>query len=176
MNRRDLYRFGTLALGGLVTLALAVPGVAYLFDPILRKKKGQEQDYEELTTVSRLKVGVPEVFPIIEERLDAWVKYPREPVGSVWLVRQPPGTKPEVLAFSAECPHLGCAVNLSADRQSFFCPCHTSNFHFDGTRINTIPPRGMDKLDVRLSNDTDPKVAVRFQRFRVQSTESIPLV
>lgn len=176
MNRRDFYRFGTLALGGLATLVLAVPGAAYLLNPILGRKNGQDEEYEELTTLSRLKVGVPEVFPIIKERQDAWVRYPREPIGSVWLIRQAPGTEPPVLALSAECPHLGCAVNLSADRKNFLCPCHTSSFQFDGSRINTIPPRSMDKLEVRLSKDADPKVAVRFQRFRAQATESIPLV
>ena len=175
MNRRDFYRYGTLALGGLVTLALAVPGVAYLLDPIL-KKKGPEGDFEELTSLSRLQVGVPEVFPIIEERQDAWVKYPPEPVGSVWLIRQPDGSKEPVLALSAECPHLGCAVNLSGDRKSFFCPCHTSSFKFGGDPINQIPPRGMDSLEVRLSNDPDPKVLVKFERFRPQIKEKKPLV
>lgn len=176
MNRRDFYRFGTLTLGGLVSLALAVPGVAYLLDPILGKKKEQEGGFEELTTLSRLKVGVPEVFPIIEERQDAWVKYPREPVGSVWLIRQPAGAKQEVLAFSSECPHLGCAVNLSGDRQSFFCPCHTSSFKFDGTPLNEVPPRSMDSLDVELTKDADPKVRVKYERFRPQIKEKKPLV
>jgi menaquinol-cytochrome c reductase iron-sulfur subunit len=33
----------------------------------------------------------------------------------------------------------------------------------------------MDRLDVRLSTDPDPEVSVRFQRFRTQSEEKIPL-
>ena len=37
MNRRDFYRLGTIALGNLVALVLAVPGVAYLLDPLRRK-------------------------------------------------------------------------------------------------------------------------------------------
>ncbi len=175
MNRRDFYRFGTLALGGLVSLALAVPGVAYILDPIL-KKKGREGDYQELTSLSRLQVGVPEVFPIIEERQDAWVKYPPEPVGAVWLIRQPAGSTEEVLALSAECPHLGCAVNLSSDRKSFFCPCHTSSFKFNGNPINQIPPRAMDSLKVDVTKDSDPKVRVKFERFRPQIKEKKPLV
>ena len=68
------------------------------------------------------------------------MKYPREPVGSVWLIRQPDGAKPEVVAFTAECPHLGCAVNLAADGKSFLCPCHTSAFTFDGQAAERDPP------------------------------------
>ena len=67
-------------------------------------------------------MGVPRSFAIIKDRTDAWVKYPSEPVGSVWLVRQPAGAKPEVIAFTAECPHLGCAINLSDGRQGVSLP------------------------------------------------------
>ena len=33
-NRRDLYRLGALALGNLFALALAVPGLKYLLNPL----------------------------------------------------------------------------------------------------------------------------------------------
>ena len=91
------------------------------------------------------------------------MKYPSEPVGSVWLIRQPAGAKPEVIAFTAECPHLGCAINLAADGKSFLCPCHTSAFDFEGKPQNQVPPRPMDRLDVELTADPDPKVRVKFQ-------------
>ena len=106
-------------------------------------------------------------------RLD---QVPREPVGSVWLIRQPPGTTPEVIAVTAECPHLGCAIGPSADGKSFLCPCHTSNFNLKGKPKNTIPPRPMDALEVELSTDPDPEVRVKFQRFRAQEKEKTPLV
>ncbi len=103
------------------------------------------------------------------------MKYPREPVGSVWLVRQPAGAKPEVVAFTAECPHLGCAVNLSGDGKSFHCPCHTSKFDLRGKPENRVPPRGMDTLDVELTPGDDPEVRVKLRRFRTQEKEKIPL-
>lgn len=175
MNRRDFYRFGTVALGGLIGLALTVPGVAYVLDPLFKKKK-LDSAFEPLTNLSQLKVGVPQSFPIVEERQDAWVKYPREPIGSVWLVRQKEGAKNPVVAFTSECPHLGCAVNLSADGQFFFCPCHTSSFDFSGAPKNAVPPRPMDALQVELSKDADPQVSVKFERFRPQLKEQTPLV
>jgi menaquinol-cytochrome c reductase iron-sulfur subunit len=173
MNRRDFYRYGTVALGALGALVLAVPGVAYVIDPIRRRSK--QGGFEKLTNLSALAVGEPRSFELIGEKQDAWVKYPREPVGSVWLVRQPEGAKPAVIAFTAECPHLGCAVNLSADRKSFLCPCHTSRFDFTGRPENRVPPRGMDTLEVELSGDADPEVRVRFRRFRTQEKEKISL-
>ena len=173
MNRRDLYRYGSLALGALAALVPAVPGMAYLLDPLAKRSK--QGNFQRVGKLSELKVGEPLSVAINEERQDAWVKYPREPIGSVWLIRQPEGAKTKVVAFTTECPHLGCAVNLSPNGKSFDCPCHTSKFDFTGKPLNSVPPRPMDKLEVELSNDPDPVIRVRFQRFRAQEKEQIPL-
>jgi menaquinol-cytochrome c reductase iron-sulfur subunit len=175
MIRRDFYRFATMGLGTLIGLVLAVPGVAYIVSP-LRRKSTEKESFETLTRLSQLTVGVPRSFAVIEDRRDAWVRYPREPVGSVWLIRQPDGAVSPVIAFTSECPHLGCAVNLSADLKGFLCPCHTSAFDLDGKPKNNVPPRPMDRLDVEIAAGDDPEVRVKFQRFRTQSEERIPLV
>ena len=176
MTRRDFYRYGSIVLTGLVKLAVAVPAVAFLVSPLRKKDPGAGDDtFETLTSLGQLTVGVPRSFAIIRDRTDAWVKYPREPAGSVWLVRQPAGSKPEVIAYSAECPHLGCAINLGEGGKSFLCPCHTSAFDFEGRPQNHVPPRPMDRLDVELTADPDPKVRVKFQRFRTLAEERIPL-
>jgi Rieske Fe-S protein len=176
MTRRDLYRHGSMVLGGLVKLAVAVPAVAFLISPLRRRGPGGGEDaFETLTSLSQLVIGVPRSFAIIRDRTDAWVKYPNEPAGSVWLIRQPAGAKPEVIAYTAECTHLGCAINLSADSKTFLCPCHTSSFDLEGRPLNQVPPRPMDRLDVELTADPDPKVRIKFQRFRALAQERIPL-
>lgn len=172
--RREFCRYGTVALGTLMGLALGVPGVAYLLDPLGKKSKVGAA--RRLARLGELTPGVPKSFPVVEERQDAWVKYPREPVGSVWLVRQPEGAETPVVAFSAECPHLGCAINLNADGRSFLCPCHTSAFTLEGEPLNQVPPRGMDRLEVELSGGDDPEILVRFERFQTQIEEPKPLV
>jgi menaquinol-cytochrome c reductase iron-sulfur subunit len=171
--RRDFLGLVTAALGGLLTATLAIPGVAYLLSPLRRKER--EGAFHDLTRLSQLEVGVPRSFAIVDEHQDSWVRYPREPVGSVWLVRQPAGSDPPVIAFQSECPHLGCAINLRADRSGFLCPCHTSAFTLDGAPTNRVPPRPMDRLEIQLSPGGDPEVRVRFQRFRTANEEKIPL-
>jgi Rieske Fe-S protein len=176
MTRRDFHRYGTIVLGGLIKLVIAVPTVAFLASPLRKKNQASgESSFETLTTLNQLVVGVPRSFRIIKDKIDAWVKYPSEPVGSVWLVRQPAGSQPEVIAYTSECPHLGCAINLSADGKNFLCPCHTSAFNLEGKPENQVPPRPMDRLDVEVTTGPDPDVRVKFERFQTLAAERIPL-
>jgi Rieske Fe-S protein len=177
MTRRDFYRYGSIIFSGLVKVAVAVPAIAFLASPLRKKVAGTNEDtFETLTSLDQLTVGVPRLFAIIRDRTDAWVKYPSEPAGSVWLIRQPASAKPEVIAYTSECPHLGCAISLAEGGKSFMCPCHTSSFDFEGKPQNQVPPRPMDRLDVELTSDSSPKVRVKFQRFRTLAEERIPLV
>ncbi len=176
MTRRDFHRVGSLVLGGLIKLTVAVPALAFVLSPLRKKSQGSgDEAFTTLASLSELTAGSPRSFAIIEDRTDAWVKYPAEPVSSVWLVRQPEGSKPEVVAFASECPHLGCAISLGAGGKNFLCPCHTSSFDFEGRPQNQVPPRPMDRLSVELTSDPDPKIRVKFQKFRTLAEESIPL-
>jgi menaquinol-cytochrome c reductase iron-sulfur subunit len=169
-----MYRLGAVALGNLFGLALLIPGLRYLLDPLGRAAGSGE--FRPLTTLDQLKVGEPRSFAVLATRRDAWVKYPKEPVGSVWLIRQGPDAKEPVLALSSECPHLSCPVNLGGDGKSFLCPCHNSTFAVDGERTNNVAARGMDRLEVKLAGAGDSaEVLVKFQRFQPQIAEKKPL-
>lgn len=178
-SRRSFYKIASIALGSVIGAVLSIPGVAFILSPILKTKAAGEDSeasdgFQPLTKMSDLEDGIPRVFPVVGKTKDAWVQYPEEPIGSVWLVRN----GKEVKAFSAECPHLGCAVSLGPDGNSFFCPCHTSTFKFDGEAINKVPPRGLDSLEVKMSpspSGEDPEVRVKFQRFRTAIPEKTPL-
>lgn len=176
MNRRHWFQFGAVAIGGLIGLVLAVPGVAYLLSPLLKRRE-DVSEFRALTKLGDLEVGQPRSFSIIEEQRDAWVSYPATPIGTVWLVRQPEGSPDPVIALSAECPHLACKIKQSGDGKGFVCPCHASNFELDGSRVNRISPRGMDALEVEPINPDDPEaeIRVKFARFRIGTEEKIPL-
>ena len=176
-KRRDFfYALGTFGLGGLVGAILAVPGVRYLLNPLAGGS--DPGGFRPLGRLSELKVLVPKLVPILGEKRDAWVKHPREPIGAVWLVRQPEGSKEPVIALTAQCPHAGCPVGLADGARKFHCSCHNSRFAIDGARENEVSPRGMDRLAVELAGATkdDAEVRVKFERFYLGTTEKIPLV
>ncbi|MFM1800681.1 MAG: hypothetical protein RJA81_33 [Planctomycetota bacterium] len=177
-SRRSFHKIASVVLGSVIGAVLTVPGVAFILSPILKTKESSDSTegdgFQHLAKISDLEDGIPRVFPVLGKTKDAWVQYPEEPIGSVWLVRN----GKDVQAFSAECPHLGCAVNMGPDGKSFFCPCHTSAFEFDGKPKNAVPPRGLDSLEVRLApspSGEDPEIQVKFQRFRTAIPEKTPL-
>ena len=178
-DRRTFHKVASIFLGSILGVVLSVPGVAFVLSPILKRSEGAEDDsgsdgFQPIAKISDLEEGIPRVFPILGKTTDAWVKYPEEPIGAVWVIRK----GQEVKAFSADCPHLGCAVGLGPDGNSFYCPCHTSSFAFDGAAQNKIPPRGMDSLEVKTApspSGDDPEIRVKFQRFRTAIPEKTPL-
>lgn len=57
-----------------------------------------------------------------------------------------------LLAFSAACSHLGCAINWDTEKQEFICPCHSSKFDIKGNVLNSPAPRALDLHPVKIEN------------------------
>ncbi|HEV3083432.1 MAG TPA: ubiquinol-cytochrome c reductase iron-sulfur subunit [Gemmataceae bacterium] len=183
-HRRSFLKWATHGLGVLFGVLLGIPAVAYLIDP--RNRPAPNNDFQTVARLSELRKGVPHQVVIRDIRQDAWTLHPNDVIGRVWLVR---GEGDKVDAFTTTCPHLGCSVNFEAKENLFLCPCHGGTFLLNGQRKElterTNPaPRGMDKLEIKTSEDPDPAhlvdgkrdalVAVKYQNF-IQGKE-IPVL
>jgi len=169
MDRRRLFQ----RLSGLFCAAyvafLAIPGIKFLRAPLRDTRRTSKR--RRLAKLSDLEVGVPRKVVVIDQRTDAWTRYPAGPIGAVWLLRRDDTT---VEAFSATCPHLGCAVQRAAAADEFFCPCHEAKFSNDGTVIAGPSRRGLDTLDVALESVGDETwVAVTFDKFQLGTAEKL---
>jgi menaquinol-cytochrome c reductase iron-sulfur subunit len=179
-SRRSLLKWCTHTLGALVAAILGVPAIAYLVDA--RNRAAPASDFRPVggIRVSDVKeINRPAQGVIRDVRQDAWTLHPNDVIGRVWIVRTKPGQDATAFqVFTTECPHLGCAINVSADGATCFkCPCHGAEFSCGGDRIEragyTNPaPRDMDLLEFELARDpenTDPNnrdlFMVRFQKF-----------
>jgi len=135
----------------------AIPLVRFALYPLFAKAAsaawsdvGPADSFASLTAPAQKLVAV--------KQRDGW----RESVAQrpVYVTKDKQG---QVVVLSAICPHLGCQVTWSAEKDGFFCPCHGSLFAPDGTRISGPTPRSMDSLATTVEGG---ELKVRYQYFR----------
>jgi cytochrome b6-f complex iron-sulfur subunit/menaquinol-cytochrome c reductase iron-sulfur subunit len=148
-----------VTLGGLAYAgALAAPAACFLASAS-QGKGASNARWIKVGRLAELSEGVPTRVAVIGDERDAFTVTPNEMLGSVWLMRR----GDEIKALSATCPHLGCSVDLNAEKKSFGCPCHASKFSLAGAAESGPSPRAMDPLGARV---VDGWVEVDFRRYR----------
>lgn len=129
LNRREFLNFAWLASLGFITVNMA--GITFLF-ALPRFKEGEFGGKFILGTVADLpEPGTPPIgFPKLK----------------FWLTRPEAG----VMAIYKVCTHLGCLYGWSDQENKFICPCHGSQFQYDGTYIQGPAPRSLDRFVVEI--------------------------
>jgi len=174
-RRKFFVKLAATIIGGIITAVPVVSGLWVFTDPLRRKSKTGGPGTSSLVRVTTLEAipddGVPRLFAIVQDRIDAWNKYKNESVGSVYITRKP-GTK-DLQVLSTCCPHLGCAVSFSREASKFQCPCHNSAFELNGEMIQPSPsPRRLDDLKVSLVGEPGKEeVWVEYQNFKTGIAE-----
>jgi Rieske Fe-S protein len=170
-RRGFLQRLAAAVIGAVLGLVPLAAGLAVWLDPLRRKAAaGAAIRVASLEAVPA--DGVPRKFPVVASRTDAWNRFPRVPIGAVYLRRTGPK---QVEAFNVVCPHAGCFVDYLQDKKQFLCPCHNSTFAVDG-RIDdpsSPSPRGLDSLEVQIRGGKE--IWVRFQNFHPGQKEKVPV-
>ncbi len=166
-RRGFLMRAGAIVFGGIVGLVPALSGLTVYLDPLRRRGPGGQ--FLRVATLDALPDdGVPRQFPVIAERIDAWNRS-LEPIGAVYLRRQPGQEKPE--CWTATCPHAGCFVDYDGTSNTFKCPCHNSSFTVDGQIIEPSPsPRPMDTLACETRGQ---EILVQFENFYTGKADKV---
>jgi len=145
LNRRSFYLSFIYGIWALIGLVLAIPAAIYLLLPPRPKKASK---WTEAGKVSQLAVKSPEEFVFRRNRVDGW-KVTSEKT-TAWVVKMPDN---QVVAYSPQCPHLGCAYHWNAKNGEFLCPCHTSTFSIDGTVLSGPAPRPLDRFEVKIDGE-----------------------
>jgi len=163
MDRRRFFQLLSTLLCAVYAAFLAIPGIKFLQGPLQNARKGNRR--HRLAKLDDLEMGVPRKAVVLDQRVDAWTRYPKGPIGSVWLIKRDDET---VEAFSAVCPHLGCSVQHVGEDDQFYCPCHEAKFGVDGAIISGPSRRGLDSLNVVLSDeDGETWVEVMFEKYEL---------
>lgn len=142
-DRRRFHLTAIYAMWAVMTGALSLPAAVYLLFPPKSKK---ETGWVEAGDIGSLQPNVPEEFVFRRNRLDGW-KVTSEKT-TAWVIKQKDA---QVVAFTPQCTHLGCAYSYDEKNKEFLCPCHTSTFGLDGTVLTGPAPRALDRYETRIA-------------------------
>jgi cytochrome b6-f complex iron-sulfur subunit/menaquinol-cytochrome c reductase iron-sulfur subunit len=164
-ERRRFLSTATVALGACAGGLVLLPAAGAVLAPLGRRTVrlsteadvGDEADFKE---------GEPRRVIIRGTAIDAWQVADRE-LGAAWVTKY----SGRWVAFSATCPHLGCAVDyVGAGDAPYFCPCHSSSFAADGAPLKGPSPRGLDELPVTV---VDGRVRVEFHQYVLNKSQKV---
>jgi cytochrome b6-f complex iron-sulfur subunit/menaquinol-cytochrome c reductase iron-sulfur subunit len=165
-SRRGTLRLIVGAGSAAFACALAAPAAVFVAAPTGDEPGAGRQRWIKTVRLQSLVEAEPKKVSVIADQRDAWTLTKDVELGAVWLVRR--GWN--VHAWSATCPHLGCAIGAESNGAGFNCPCHTSGFDKDGRRLDGPSPRDMDVLETRVEGGV---VLVDFRRFRLATPDRI---
>ena len=166
-DRRDFLKLATCAIGGGVGLVAAVPVLRMVADPAGKTTVTSPTDPIDVGDATTLRIGEPPrkvdvVAPIVK---DAWVAARDVVLGAAWLRRTAPG---QIVALSAVCPHLGCAIGWDRSGGTFICPCHDSKFSPEGVVLGGPSKRAMDPLPLVVENG---RILLTWKRFKADTAD-----
>ncbi len=143
-SRRSFYGALLSVVGSLIGAGLALPSAAYLLIAGNSKKKG---NFVEAAKLNQLQVGKPQEVTFERIRVDGWRSFKEK--GIAWVVRT---DEKNVVAYSPQCTHLGCAYHWEGSDNQFVCPCHESRFSVDGKVMGGPASRPLDRYVTRVED------------------------
>ena len=146
LTRRDILSIATLAIGGIISIALGIPAIAYIVGPARRRV--QEENWIRIGSVSKVELGTPTLFKTRVERQVGWI-INEEEISAYILTED----GRNFVAMSNICTHLGCRVRWISDQGQFFCPCHNAVFSKQGEVVTGPPPRPLDQYEVKVEDE-----------------------
>jgi menaquinol-cytochrome c reductase iron-sulfur subunit len=172
-RRSFVVRLSAIVTGAIVALFPFAAGWGVITNPLRRSRGtsgGDDADSSKFVRVCPLDAlpadGMPREFAVVADSTDAWTHAPAQRIGAVFLTRSSKDPS-DVTAFTATCPHLGCAVEFDPTKKEFECPCHKSGFAINGEKLFGPSRRGLDRLLVKLGDKAGEKeILVQFERFK----------
>ncbi len=141
-SRRSFLQWLTLGLSGLIGLMVTLPGVGFIFAPLLRRPP---ITWRAVGRVDTFPIGATVLVEFEDARPVKWAGITSHT--GAWLRRES-GT--EFIAFSINCRHLGCPVRWVDGAGLFMCPCHGGVYYADGTVAGGPPPKPLHRYPVRV--------------------------
>jgi menaquinol-cytochrome c reductase iron-sulfur subunit len=186
VSRRQFMAKATLTLGGIIGVGLVIPIVGSLLSPSSSGAHGTWDPLtaEEFKTLQDA-TSKPVKLTFTLKSKDAYLPE-QSSEEYVWGIKTDPAkfqaARPDIydgpggkydvaynpinlgfVIFSPICPHLGCRFNWVGTANKFECPCHGSQFSFEGEHLAGPAPRGLDPLPFQEQSGTAEIMWIRYQ-------------
>jgi len=145
VTRRDFMSLMTLAIGGLIGLAMGIPAVAFIVGPALQQ--GKDKQWIRLGAVAKIEPNTPTLFKTRISRQTGYIVTEEEL--SVYALTE---NGSDFIVMSNICTHLGCRIRWVSAQSQYFCPCHNGVFDKNGNVLAGPPPRPLDRFEVKLED------------------------
>ncbi len=146
LGRRNFLAIAIGAIGAVIGVVIAIPAVAYVVGPALKRKTSE--NWVRLGPTSKVELGTPSLFKTTIERQTGWILTEEEL--SIYVLTE---DGREYIALSNICTHLGCRVRWITDQGQYFCPCHNAAFDKIGQVVSGPPPRPLDRYETKVEDD-----------------------
>jgi menaquinol-cytochrome c reductase iron-sulfur subunit len=140
VNRRDFIKGATAIIGGMITVVVGIPAVAYLIDPALRVDTSA--GWIPIGKLEDMPVGTPTPFSFTLVQVNGWERTSTSHGGYVLRKSEAPD---DLFILNSRCTHLGCTVNWSDADKVYLCPCHDAKFSEQGLVLDGPPPRPLER-------------------------------
>ena len=149
VSRRDFIKGSAVIIGGMITVVIGIPTVAYLIDPALRKD--MSEGWIPIGKLEEMPVGTPTPFSFTLVQVNGWERTSTSHGGYVLRKSEAPD---DLLILNSRCTHLSCTVNWSEADKVYLCPCHDAKFSEQGLVLDGPPPRPLEQYkEYRLTED-----------------------
>jgi len=146
VSRRNFLSIATWSIAGFIGAAMAIPAIAYIIGPALRRE--DSQNWIQLGSASKVELNTPTLFKTTVVRQTGWIANEEEL--SFYVLTE---NGRDYIAMSNICTHLGCRVRWISEEEQFFCPCHNAIFDKEGEVVAGPPPRPLDRYEVKVEDD-----------------------
>lgn len=145
MSRREFIETGVYAIGGLVSLLLAVPLLGFLGAALT---KNASEQWLPVCTLDQIASDRPTEFRVDFRGENSHVGFPD--TRGVFVIRK----GAEILAYTNVCTHMGCAVRWLDWREQILCPCHGGVYDRWGNLMGGPPPTNLPTYPTRIEGNT----------------------
>ena len=142
ISRRDFIKGSAVIIGGVITVVIGIPTVAYLIDPALRKD--MSEGWVPIGKLEDMPVGTPTPFSFTLVQVNGWERTSTSHGGYVVRRSEDPN---DLYILNSKCTHLACTVNWSDANKVYLCPCHDAKFGEQGQVLGGPPPRPLERYE-----------------------------